>query len=308
MTKPGRKPARVPSWLRDPLIHFLVIGGMLFAAYGLLGPDGNDPNRITVSRDALINFAQYRVNTFQFDLLDQGLDELTSAERKALVDEYVREEALYREAIALGLDQGDYVIRQRLIQRLEFMLEDNTETADVGQDELMEFYREFSDDYIEPDVYSFTHVFFNAELRGDAGARESATQTLAELNEQKIPFSGSFGLGDRPLYFQNYIERTRDFVEANLGQDLISMLDHVEPSASTWYGPIQSPYGWHLVLLILRESARLPELDEIEDRVREDYGRMRKQQTQRLQIDQVIDSYEVSLEGLDPENFYGPLD
>jgi hypothetical protein len=87
------------------------------------------------------------------------------------VDEYVREEALYREAIALGLDQGDYVIRQRLIQRLELMFEDNTETADVGQDELMEFYREFSDDYIESDVYTFTHVFFNAELRGDAGAR-----------------------------------------------------------------------------------------------------------------------------------------
>ena len=70
MTEPGRKPTWVPSWLRDPLIHFLVIGGMLFAAYGLLGPDGNDPNRITVSRDALINFAQYRVNTFQFDLVE----------------------------------------------------------------------------------------------------------------------------------------------------------------------------------------------------------------------------------------------
>jgi hypothetical protein len=80
------------------------------------------------------------------------------------------------------------------------------------------------------------------------------------------------------------------------------MLDHVEPSTSTWYGPIQSPYGWHLVLLISRESARLPDLGEIEDRVREDYGRMRKQQTQQLQIDQVIDSYEVCLVGLDPGN------
>jgi len=65
LTKPGRKPAWLPSWLRDPLIHFLVIGGVLFAAYGLLVPDGNDPRRITVSRDALINFAQYRANTFQ---------------------------------------------------------------------------------------------------------------------------------------------------------------------------------------------------------------------------------------------------
>ena len=121
MTKPLRKPAWLPSWLRDPLIHFLVIGGVLFAAYGLLVPDGNDPRRITVSRDELISFAQYRANTFQFDVLDQALDELTAAERQALVDEYVREEALYQEAIAMGLDQGDDGIRQGLIQRLEFL-------------------------------------------------------------------------------------------------------------------------------------------------------------------------------------------
>jgi hypothetical protein len=86
MTAPGRVPTWVLSWLRDPLIHFLVIGGVLFAAYGLLVRDGNDPRRITVSRDALINFAQYRANTFQFDVLDQALDELTAAERQALVD------------------------------------------------------------------------------------------------------------------------------------------------------------------------------------------------------------------------------
>ena len=301
LTEPGRVPAWVPSWLRDPLIHFLVIGGALFAAYGLLSPDGSDPKRITVSREALLNFAQYRANTFQFDLFDQGLDELTTAEREALVDEYVREEALYREALALGLDQGDYVIRQRLIQRLEFLFEDNNETADVSRDELIGFYTEFSNDYIEPDVYTFTHVFFNVQQRGEAAAREVATQTLAELNEQRIPFSGSLGFGDRPLYFQNYIERTGDFVKANLGQDLISMLDHVEPSTSTWYGPIQSPYGWHLVLLTSRESAWLPNLEEIEDRVLEDYRRMRKEQMQRLQLDQIINSYEVSVIGLDPE-------
>ena len=294
-------PTWVLSWLRDPLIHFLVVGGVLFAAYGLLVPDGNDPRRITVSRDALISFALYRANTFQFDVLDQALDELTAAERQALVDEYVREEALYREAIAMGLDQGDDVIRQRLIQRLEFLFEDNNEPADVGRDELMKFYTEYSDDYIEPAIYTFTHVFFNAQLRGEAGAHEAATQTLAELNEQSIPFSGSLGLGDRPLYFQNYIERTRDFIAANLGQDLISMLDHVEPSTSTWCGPIQSPYGWHLVLLTSRESAWLPNLEEIEDRVREDYRRMRKEQTQRQQLDEIINSYEVNVIGLDPE-------
>lgn len=286
--------------MRDPLVHFLLIGVALFVLYGLLSPAGDDPRSITVSRDALLNFAQFRANALRIDLPDKDLDELTAAERQTLVDTYVREEALYREAIALGLDQGDDVIRQRLIQRIEYLFEDNDETADVGRDELMKFYTEYRDDYMEPDVYTFTHVFFNDELRGVDGAREAAKQLLVELNEQVIPFSGSLALGDRPLYFQNYVERTRDFVEAHLGQELISMLDRVEPSTSTWYGPVQSPYGWHLVLLVWRKSAQLPGLKEIEDRVREDYERMQKKRTQEKQIDQIIDSYEVKLSGFEP--------
>ena len=298
-------PAWVPSWMRDPLVHFLLIGGVLFAAYGVLGPDGNDPKRITVSRDALVTFVQYRANAFQSDLFDKSMDELTSAERDALVDEYVREEALYREALAMALDEGDYVIRQRLIQRLEFLLESGIDsgidTEEIGRVELEEFYTEFGDDYREPPVYTFAHVFFNGELRGDAGAREGARQLLTELNEQGAPFSAAIGLGDRPLYFQNYIERTRDFVESHLGSDLTSTLDRVEPSSSTWHGPMRSPYGWHLVLLTDRRPARLPDLDEIEDRVREDRDRIRAAQERRTSIDRIVEGYEVRLVGLDPE-------
>ncbi len=300
---PAWVPSWVPSWVRDPLVQFLLIGGALFGAYGLLGsaPDGNESKSIVVSRDALLTFVQYRANAFQFDLFDQGLDELTLAERGVLVDEYVREEALYREALAMGLDQGDYIIRQRLIQRLDFLLESGIETGDVGRAELAEFYTEFNADYWEPPVYTFAHVFFNAERRGDEEAREGAIQMLTELNEQGVPFSGAPGLGDRPLYFQNYIERTRDFVESNLGPDLTSTLDRVEPSSSTWYGPMRSPYGWHLVLLTERRPARLPDLDEIEDRVREDRERIRVAAARRTTIDRIVDGYEVTLVGPDLE-------
>jgi len=186
---PAWVPSWVPSWVRDPLVQFLLIGGALFGAYALLGsaPDGNESKRIVVSRDALLTFVQYRANAFQFDLFDQGLDDLTLAERGVLVDEYVREEALYREALAMGLDQGDYVIRQRLIQRLDFLLESGIETEDVGRAELAEFYTEFNADYWEPPVYTFAHVFFNAERRGDEEAREGAIQLLTELNERGGP-------------------------------------------------------------------------------------------------------------------------
>ena len=201
----------------------------------------------------------------------------------------------------MRLDEGDYVIRQRLLQRLEFLLESGIDTEEIGRAELEEFYTEFGDDYREPPVYTFAHVFFNAERRGDEEAREGAIQMLTELNERGVPFSGAPGLGDRPLYFQNYIERTRDFVEGHLGPDLTSTLDRVEPSSSTWYGPMRSPYGWHLVLLTERRPARLPDLEEIEDRVREDRERIRVAAARRTTIDRIVEGYEVTLVGPDLE-------
>ena len=213
----------------------------------------------TAPRNALLTFMQYRANAFEAELFNKQLDELTPEQKRVLIDQYVREEVLYREALDMGLEQGDYIIRQRMIQKLQFLIED-TAAADVNptSTQLEQFYKVYQKDYVEPPVYTFTHVFFDAETRGDDAARKAAESLLAKLNREHAPFDSASSLGDRPLYFQNYVERTRDFVVSHMGEELTAALDTVEPSASIWRGPYKSPYGGHLVLMTERRPGRVP--------------------------------------------------
>lgn len=150
---------------------------------------------------------------------------------------------------------------------------------------------------------TFTHIFFDAEVRGSDQARDAAREALVRVNERKVPSSDASRWGDRPLFFQNYVERTRDFVVSYLGEDLAAGLDdvalHPESMDSGWRRPFESPYGWHLVLPRERRPARLPDLAEIEQRVAEDYLRIQIDQARRRSIAQLVDEYEVDIVGLD---------
>lgn len=300
--------ARTPGeWfaaaLKEPLVHFLLIGAALFVVFQIVNNSteaDSGSRQIVVDRDAILNFMQYRSNAFEFDLFSQQLEDLTPEQRRALVDAYVEEEVLHREALAMGLDQGDYIIRQRLVQKLEFLIEGTAEAALSPTDAQLEgFYGLYSADYLEPPVYTFTHVFFDAEQHGDPGAHEMAVRTLAELNRQHVSFSAAAQWGDRPLFFQNYVERTRDFVVSHLGQELTAGLDSLSPSADQWRGPWRSPYGWHLVLLTEKRPGRLPALPEIVDRVQEDYMRVELDRERRESIEQLVSEYDVDVIDLD---------
>ncbi|MGB5266423.1 MAG: hypothetical protein WBN30_07535, partial [Polyangiales bacterium] len=117
-------------------MHFLAAGLGLFVLFGLVnrGDQDFDPNVITVDQEALLTFIQYRIKAFNPDLAEKKLNALSDEELQRLIDDYVREEVLHREAIALGLDDDDYIIRRRLVQKLEFITEGFAEAgADVDE-------------------------------------------------------------------------------------------------------------------------------------------------------------------------------
>jgi hypothetical protein len=291
--------------LRDPLGHFLAVGLGLFLAYTTLAPDDDaelDAKTVTVDREALLTFIQYRMKAFESDVAARRLDAMTAAELKVFIDDYVREEVLYREALALGLDRDDYVIRRRLVQALDFLAQNMMDQIRLPtEEEVRTYYEANREDYREEATVTFTHVFFDGERRGRAEAAALAGETLGQLNAAKVPFSAAVGYGDRFLYHVNYVERTPDFVASHFGKAMAAGIMAGTPANGVWRGPFQSPYGSHLVLFAAQKAARLPPLAEIEDRVRADAGRALAWEAKDAAIRAIIDTYDVRIEVAPPE-------
>ena len=282
-------------FLKQPLVHFLTAGLALFVLFGLVN-DGKttDTKVITVDRDALMTFIQYRIKAFNPVIAEQRLRSLPDEELQHLIDDYVREEVLYREAIAIGLDEDDYVIRRRLVQKLEFITEGFAETSvDVDDAAVRRYFDANKDDYYVEPYVTFTHVFFDTENRSREQAHALAEKKLAELNRAGTPFSDAPKHGDRFLYHVNYVERTPDYVASHFGPAMAEALFALEPNDLVWRGPFDSPYGVHLVMMITNEPGREPALSEIEDRVREDARRAMIREKTEEAIAEIIGAYEV---------------
>jgi parvulin-like peptidyl-prolyl isomerase len=263
----------VTNLLRQPLLHFLLLGALIFAFHqwrvGDAVVEGAATHRIVVSRQALLDFMQYRAQAFVPDGFAAALDALSADEREALIAEYVREEALYREARGLGLEQGDYDIRLRLVQKAEFLLENLASARPEPDDATLEaYFMARRDDYRSAASYTFTHIFFDALDDGMDVARARAEQLLAESAD--IAYTDAEAYGDPYPFLRNYESRSRDFVANNFGQEFMMALDALNPDAA-WQGPIASRYGQHLVLLRQRKAPRVPEFSEVRARVLADY-------------------------------------
>jgi len=284
------------SFLKEPLVHFLAAGLGLFVLFGIVNRDepDADPNVVTVDHDALLTFVQYRIKAFNPTLAEEKLSSLSDDELQRLIDDYVREEVLHREAVALGLGEDDYIIRRRLVQKLEFITEGFAEAgAKVDQSALRRYFdANKADYYVEPFV-TFTHVFFETEDRPREQAHTAAEMKLVELNRNGVHFADAPQHGDRFLYHLNYVERTPDYVASHFGVPMAKAVFELEANDFIWRGPFDSPYGVHLVLLTTNEPGRDPDLSELEGRVREDARRaMIREQTEEA-ITDIVGTYDV---------------
>ena len=288
----------MPKVLIDPLGHFLVLGLALFGLFAWVAKDeGSSDTVIEVDRPAILTHIQYHARAFSPDAAAAHLDGMSDRELDRLIDSFVREEALYREALSLGMDQTDHVIKHRLVQSIEFITDDLAlRTTEVSDDELETYFEANRERYrIEPTV-TFTHVFFNSERHGAEEARNLATEKLAELNRDRVPFTDAPGHGDRFLYLVNYVERTEDLVASHFGDEMAAAVFALVADDANWVGPLQSRYGQHLVLLTGRTVERNPELAEVEARVRADAERETAEKRRDAAIETLIDTYDVRRE------------
>ena len=277
-------------------MHFLVLGLGLFVLFDLVAGDeaAYDSKVINVDRDTLLTFVQYRLRAFEPQAAGARLDGMSEQELERLISDYVREEALHREAKALGVDKNDYIIKRRMIQSIEFITDGFvTAAVDVSDGDIAAHYEANREDYYINPFVTFTHVFFDGERHSRDEAFGLAKAKLAELNEQQVPFSAAPRHGDRFPYFLNYVERDPQFVASHFGVPMSEEVFRLEPSESTWHGPFESEYGVHLVLLTRKAEGRSPELAEIEAVVRDDAEREAIAALKDKAIQAIVDTYEV---------------
>ncbi len=288
------------KFAKDPLAHFLALGLSLFLIFAVLNPDlggQDDPKRIRVDRDALLTLIQFRAKTFQPEMAEARLESLSQEQLQLLIDDYVREEALYREAIALGLNANDYIIKRRMIQKIDFITQGFADAiVKISDDDLKAYYDANRDRYREQAFITFTHVFYSTEHRSAAEAKAMAEEKLATLQSDAALFSDAPKHGERFPYGVNYVERTRDHVESHFGGDMASALFSLDPVDGVWRGPFLSPYGVHLVMAVNRKDARYPPLDEVRDRVEVDLISQRRKELSEKAIKAIVDTYKVEVD------------
>ena len=282
--------------LRDPLVHFLSIGLGLFVLFDLVASDEAtyDSKVINVDREVLMTYMQYRGRAFEPKAAVARLDNMPEDELEQLINDYVREEALHREARALGMGKNDYIIKRRMIRSIEFITDGFiTAAIEVTDDDVAEYYEANRGDYYISPFVTFTHVFIDGERRSRDDAYALANAKLEELNEDQVQFSDAPRHGDRFPFFVNYVERDPLFVARYFGLAMAQAVFELEPNVSAWHGPYESEYGLHLVMLTKKVEGRYPELAEIEPVVRGDAEREAIAEQKGKAIQAIVDTYEV---------------
>lgn len=258
--------------LREPLLHFLLIGVALFAIYTYLPPSAPAVTPQSVPGTAILGQAPSRQIVLSFDGLSRiatlfqaqwGRDP-TPKELDRLVEADVKEEILYREGLALRLDKDDEIVRRRMAQKMQFLAENVAAAHEPTDAELKSWFDQNQRQFVEPARTSFRHLYFSPDRRG-ANARSDAGKALVELNGQ--PENTKFAGADPFMFQDNYRDKTTEYLNKEFGPSFATALENL-PTGS-WQGPVESGLGWHLVFVDTVIPARAPSFEEIKADVKQ---------------------------------------
>ncbi len=272
------------KWYREPLVHFLGIGALLFGLFALLNDDASsiDANRIEITAS--------NVERLREVWSKQWNRQPTETELKGLIKSHIREEVLYREGLALGLDKNDTIIRRRLAQKMEFLFEDLAMQGKPTEEDLKAYFDRNKDKYLLPARVSFSHIYFNVDRRGKA-AYGNAKRLLKRLRSNGSSPVRVSDQGDRFMLGYDYAQKTQQEVGNVFGRQFAGKL--FKTRKGIWQGPIESGYGIHLVQVRDRIESRLPQLDEVRDSVQLDFLYERRRVTNKKIYEQLKARYEI---------------
>jgi peptidyl-prolyl cis-trans isomerase C len=246
--------------LREPLIHFLLIGALLFGLYGLMPSAGP-----ATAASKQIRLSQSEIAQLTLLYQSQWRRPPTPQELERLVENKVQQEILYREALAMGLDKDDEIVKRRMAQKMQFLAEDVAAAREPTAAELKAWFEQNSAKFAQPPRLSFRHLYFSPDRRGER-ARDDAQQALAKLAGEPADSKAAGALADPFMFQDSYRDRAPDYLAKEFGPAFALALTRLTPGS--WQGPVESGFGWHLVFVDTMIPGRVPAFEEIEADVR----------------------------------------
>jgi peptidyl-prolyl cis-trans isomerase C len=247
-------------FLREPLTHFLLIGAVLFGIYSFTEAGRTVPapsNQIHLSLDELAQMALL----FQ----SQWRREPTPEEFTQLVESKVQGEILYREALDMGLDKDDEIVKRRMAQKMQFLAEDVAAAREPATAELTRWYENNRALFAQPGRFSFRHLYFSPDRRG-VQARDEAAKALSKLAGQPEDSKLAASLADPFMFQEYYRDRALEYLGKEFGPRFALAVEKLAPGS--WQGPVESGFGWHLVFVDTVIPGRVPTFEEIEPDVK----------------------------------------
>ncbi len=271
---------------KEPLLHFVVLGILLFGVYAWMNRGAGD------SRPARqMRISENDVKWLKETWSRQWQREPTREELRGLVTEFLKEELLAREAREMGLDVNDTIVRRRLAQKLEFLIQDTSRLTEPTDDDLRRFYESNPERFSDASRVSFTHVFFNRDQRADAEAYAKAA--LEKLSHADAPASAA-DMGDSLLIDTEFHDADEQTVSGQFGRDFARTVFALKPGR--WQGPIESGYGLHLVRISELKPARKREFLEVRTQLLELWRDQRQREDNEKYFAGLLKKYNVVID------------
>lgn len=248
------------KWLHEPLLHFLLIGALLFVIFGLKNDGISDQSKRIV-------FTMDDIQRLSLLWEKQRQRPPTQTELKGLIKQQIREQVMYREALAMGLDKNDSIVRRRLAQKVEFISSDLAAQIEPSEADLAEYLASHAEQFEIPGDISFVQIYLSADKHG-ANTEKDAKRLLLELENAGHDVDIT-SFGDPFMFGQKHEQLNEYGVSRLFGKNFAHKIFSL-PTGS-WQGPVRSAYGLHLLQIKNKTASRPAELATVRDKVRDEW-------------------------------------
>jgi hypothetical protein len=276
------------KFLKEPLVHFILIGIFLFLLYGLVNK--NDPGGEVIRLD------QSDVDNIIASWEMQWKRPPTEVELKSLLEQNIKQEIFYQEALKMNLDHNDEIIKRRLSQKMQFLSNDIAALKKPTEQDLQKYFETNSQKYIVPSTYTFYQILFSSDKRKDP----KSDAILILKNHKNASFEEMKNKGDKMPFPYLISNGNRNDIAYQFGSRLSDAFEEIP--VNQWYGPVSSSFGEHLIYITTKAEKRVPDLNEVKKDVLLDYEYDEQQKTNEAILKELKKKYTIELD-FDPDKF-----